>query len=71
VSDDDSLPEKLAYWRKRGAPGRLSRKGTTDTRPVTNELTGGTAGFQRHHWDGRVDARVTPDTKRIRVTEGA
>lgn len=61
----DELGEKLAYWRKRGAPGRLARKGTTDTRPVTNEENGSVAGFQREHWDGRRDAIVTPPSKSI------
>lgn len=64
---DETLAEKLAYWRARGAPGRLRRQGTTDTRPVTNELTGSTAGYQRHHWDGRLDAHVTPDPVKITI----
>lgn len=64
---DEDLAEKLAYWRRNGAPGRLSRQGTTDTRQVTNELTGGVAGYQRHHWDGRIDAKATPDPIHITV----
>jgi len=64
---NEPLAEKLAYWRARGAPGRLSRVGTTDTRPVENQIHGGVAGYQRHHWDGRIDAKVTPDPVKVEV----
>jgi hypothetical protein len=36
------------------------RHGTTETRVVTRDDNGKPAGYQVQHWDGRVDAVVTP-----------
>jgi hypothetical protein len=71
MSDDESLAEKLAYWRANGAPGRLRRQGTTDTRPVVNDHTGRVGGNHTHHWDGRVDATVNRDPVRLTYSRSA
>lgn len=38
-----------------------------DVRPVRDERCDRTAGYQIHHWDGRVDAIVTPAPIRVQV----
>jgi hypothetical protein len=68
VPDEIPLAEKLRAWRQEGAPGLMRRKGTTDKRQITNEDTGKPAGHYTHHWDGRVDATVTPPTVRRKLT---
>jgi hypothetical protein len=57
----ETLAEKLSAWRREGAPG-LIRPGRKDRRPVTNQLNGRVNGQETHHWDGRVDATVRPDS---------
>lgn len=66
----DDLAEKLAYWRQRGAPGQI-RPGRTDRRPIVSDDTGRTVGEHTHHWDGRLDATVRPDTVRVHLRQGA
>lgn len=48
----------------------LRRKGTTETRPVTNELTGGIAGKHVEHWDDHVDATVFQGGGTLHVPPG-
>lgn len=44
--------------------GFLSRKGTSDKKPVVDENTGKVGGFHVEHWDDAQDAVVMPDAIR-------
>ena len=58
---DETLEEKLRYWRERGAPGRLRRQGTSNTTPVVaddGERRGKVVGTRTEHWSDRVDSNV-------------
>lgn len=55
---EESLAEKLAYWRAKGcAPGQL-KPGRSKVTIVQSDYTGERVGTQTEHWDGRVDARA-------------
>lgn len=43
----------------------------TDKRAVINEETGRIGGFQIEHWDGRLDALVTPHGMNIKFVPTA
>jgi len=72
--------ERTEWQERMGVGERLynvSRlKGTTRIREVSKDEGPGVAGYQRDHWDGRVDAKVTgavttvnPNLKARRVHE--
>lgn len=61
---EETLPDKLKYWREtKRAPGRLRRKGTTNTTPVIAHqgvARGQVVGTHTEHWDDHVDAHAYP-----------
>jgi hypothetical protein len=66
----ETLEEKLAYWRERGAAFGHDRGHLTSTKVVVNELTGRPGGTQTYHRDGRVDAHVTPQSIHVGARSG-
>lgn len=49
--------------------GVMSRRGSSDRRPVTDERDGSIAGHQTEHWDGRVDATARMKPTRLKVRD--
>lgn len=43
------------------------KRGKTEVKPVINEDTGKIGGRQIEHWDGRVDAVVTPEPGQLKL----
>lgn len=67
------VDETAEEWKARIGIGRRSTvarlaggAGTSQTTPVLDQTKPRVAGFQTEHWDGRVDATVTPETVRLR-----
>lgn len=58
ATTEDSFAEKLAHWRKHGAPGvlRTGFANATHTTVKVNDHTGERVGTETEHWSGRVDA---------------
>jgi hypothetical protein len=48
----------------------LTRKGTTERRPVRSEIDGRPAGYHLEHWDDHVDARVQRAEMHLHVPDG-
>lgn len=47
----------------------LTRKGTTETRPILDELDGGVAGYNVEHWDDHVDAIALAKRAEVHIPE--
>lgn len=53
------------YAEKLKGIGFLSRKGTSDKKPVIDEDTGRVGGFHVEHWNDSQDAVVMPDAIKV------
>jgi hypothetical protein len=51
-----------AYGDKLRSLGFLSKKGTSNKKPVIDERTGKVGGFHEEHWDDSQDATVLPQS---------
>ncbi len=45
----------------------LRRRGTSEAKVVRRDSDGSVGGVQVEHWDGRVDAKVVPESVELRV----
>lgn len=55
------------YSEKLRGIGFLSRKGTSDKKPVIDENTGKVGGYHVEHWNDAQDAVVMPEAIRYDV----
>ena len=55
---------------KYSSVGFLTRRGTSNRKPVRRDSDGKVGGVQTEHWDGRVDAQVVPESVELRVIQG-
>ena len=62
---------EMTKWQEKGV-GVLSRKGTSQRKPVVDERDGTVGGFHTEHWDGSQDAHVMlkPLPAKARPQEG-
>ena len=56
----------MTDWKNKGV-GSLTRKHTTETKPVIDERDGSVAGHHVEHFDGSQDAVARPATVVVRT----
>ena len=55
---------------KYSSVGFLVRRGTSKTTKVRRDSDGQFGGVQTEHWDGRLDAKVVPESVELKVAVG-
>ena len=55
---------------KYSSDGFLVRRGTSKTTKIRRDSDGQFGGVQTEHWDGRLDAKVVPESVELKVAVG-
>ena len=55
---------------KYSSVGVLTKRGSSNRKPVRRDSDGKVGGVQPEHWDGRVDAQIVPESVDIKVVSG-
>ena len=55
---------------KYSSVGVLTKRGSSNRKPVRRDSDGKVGGVQIEHWDGRLDANVVPESVEIKVAVG-
>lgn len=55
---------------KYSSVGFLTKRGTSNRKPVRRDSDGKVGGVRTEHWDGRVDAHVVPRSVKLKVVSG-
>ena len=65
--DTDDLAARRAYKEKLQSLGFGTKRGQSETRRITDERDGSTAGVVTEHWDGTQDAAARPKGIRVKA----
>jgi hypothetical protein len=55
---------------KYSSVGILTKRGSSNRKPIRRDSDGKVGGVQIEHWDGRVDAQIVPESVDIKVVSG-
>jgi hypothetical protein len=66
-SKEDELAERRAYKEKLQSLNFGTKQGQSETRRITDERDGSTAGTVTKHWDGTQDAAARPKSIRVKA----
>ncbi len=58
------------FGEKARSIGFLKRRGTSEASVVRRDSDGTVGGLHVEHWDGRVDAKVMPESVQLRGVPG-
>lgn len=66
-SKDTTDADRQAYREKLQSLGFGTKSGQSETRRITDERDGSTAGTVTEHWDGTQDAAARPKSIRVKA----